>query len=242
MLDLILTLSENSLAATTPVDATAAFFRAVSPYGATYLQTRAYQRPRGLLTSKNHWEAGGVIARHAQPGWIGSEAHKFICFTHNPLLEPIRRGLTRYRFSDFAPRARREHGDYWAAMGEGGISDALCATGYGHDRRIASIHLGFDRSEFEPGEAQAIQLAGMILVESFVAHVITSEKRDSLPKLSPRERDALHYVAEGKTDWEIGMIFGVAETTARFHVDNARRKLSGVNRAHAVARFLASDR
>ncbi len=242
MLDLIRSLTEDVLAAATPLDATASFHRAVTRQGATYLQTRAYQRPRGFLTSKNHWEAGGVVARHARPGWIGSEAHNFICFTHNPLLAPIRRGLTRYRFSDFAPRTRREHGDYWAAMGEGGISDALCATAYGHDRRIASIHIGFDRAEFGPGEAQAIQMAGMMLIESFVATTPIADDQNGLPKLSPRERDALHYVAEGKTDWEIAIILGVSETTARFHVDNARRKMGAVNRAHAVARFLVSDR
>ena len=59
------------------------------------------------------------------------------------------------------------------------------------------------------------------------------------PTLSARERDALLFVAEGKTEWEIATILGVAESTARFHVDNARRKLGAVNRAHAVARLLA---
>jgi DNA-binding CsgD family transcriptional regulator len=46
-------------------------------------------------------------------------------------------------------------------------------------------------------------------------------------------------VAEGKTDWEIATIMGFSQSTARFHVDNARRKLDCVNRAHAVARLLA---
>ncbi len=242
MLDLIRTLSEDALAAATPVDATKSFYRALSSQGATYLQTRAYQRPHGLLTSKNHWEAGGFIARHARPDWVGSEAHNFICFTHNPLLEAIRRGLTRYRFSDFAPHDRREHAIYWDAMGEGDIAEALCVTAYGHDRRIASLHIGFDRRKFADDEANAIQIAGMMLAEKLVSTALVGPTTVSRPKLSPRERDALNYVAEGKTDWEIGMIFGVSETTARFHVDNARRKLGGVNRTHAVARFLASDR
>ena len=45
-------------------------------------------------------------------------------------------------------------------------------------------------------------------------------------------------VAEGKTDWEISVILGVSEATARFHVDNARRKLDAVSRAQAVAKMI----
>lgn len=58
--------------------------------------------------------------------------------------------------------------------------------------------------------------------------------------LTTREREALTWVAEGKSDWEIAMILGLSETTVRFHVDNARRKLGAVNRAQAVARLLTS--
>ncbi|MBA3897322.1 MAG: hypothetical protein H0X36_09375 [Sphingomonadaceae bacterium] len=35
-------------------------------------------------------------------------------------------------------------------------------------------------------------------------------------------------------------ILGISEATARFHVDNARKKLGAVNRAHAVAKLLAT--
>ena len=45
-------------------------------------------------------------------------------------------------------------------------------------------------------------------------------------------------VADGKTDWEISVILGVSEATARFHVDNGRRKLGAVTRAQAVARLV----
>ncbi len=34
------------------------------------------------------------------------------------------------------------------------------------------------------------------------------------------------------------MILGVSEATARFHVDNGRRKLGAVTRAQAVARMV----
>jgi DNA-binding CsgD family transcriptional regulator len=60
--------------------------------------------------------------------------------------------------------------------------------------------------------------------------------------LTARERDALRWVAAGKSDWEISVILGVSQNTVRFHVDNARRKLGAVNRAQAVALLLSADR
>ena len=237
MLGTILSLAEEAMAAETPAAASHAFHQAIAQHGATYLQTRLYHRPGVPLTSASHWAAGGFVARFARPGWVGSEAFNFICFECNPLLGAIRSGRTRYRFSDFAGHDDKTYGTYWDALSEAGIAEALCATAYGSGRRIASLHMGFDRRRFEPGLAEAIQTAGMMLAEKMILH--EPEAAADIRELSSRERDCLGFVAEGKTDWEIGQILGISETTARFHVDNARRKLDAVNRAHAVARFLA---
>ena len=59
--------------------------------------------------------------------------------------------------------------------------------------------------------------------------------------LTVRERDALTWVAAGKSDWEIAAILGLSQTTVRFHVDNARKKLGAVNRAQAVALLISSS-
>ncbi|WP_354098359.1 autoinducer binding domain-containing protein [Bradyrhizobium sp. S3.2.12] len=43
--------------------------------------------------------------------------------------------------------------------------------------------------------------------------------------LSPREYECLEWSARGKSAGEIGIILGIAERTAGFHLDNARAKL-----------------
>lgn len=60
------------------------------------------------------------------------------------------------------------------------------------------------------------------------------------PRLTARERDCLTFVAEGKSDWEIGVILGVSQATAHAHVENAKRKLGCRTRAQAVARAYVS--
>jgi LuxR family quorum sensing-dependent transcriptional regulator len=56
--------------------------------------------------------------------------------------------------------------------------------------------------------------------------------------LSKREREALQWAAEGKTEWEIGAILGLSEHTAEKFIRSARAKLHAGNRTHAVARAI----
>src|SRR3569832_66804 len=238
MLKQVLALAEPAMAAKTGADASKTFFEALAPLGASYLQTRSYRRPSVPLTSAAHWQAGGFIARFARPGWVNSAACNYICCVCIPLLGAIRENRTRYRFSDFAPHGDARYAAYWEAMGEAGMHDALCATSYGAGRRVASLHLGFPRRAFAPDEATIIQLAGLMLTERIMD--LAAPANDDDDGLTRRERDCLAFVAEGKSDWEISVILGISQATAKFHVDNARRKLGATNRAHAVARFVAS--
>jgi LuxR family quorum sensing-dependent transcriptional regulator len=229
-----LPLIESALAAPTAASASLQFFEALKKLGATYIQTRLYRRPLGTLTSAKHWAAGGLLARVSPDGWVGSAAFNYICFDCNPLLGAIRQNRTRYRFSDFAAHDDPAYGRYWEALSEAGISDALCATSYGPDRTITSLHLGFGRRSFEAKEARAIHMAGLMLTERLMDFAVPNSED---PALTVRERDCLAFVADGHTDPEIATLLGISETTVRFHLDNARRKLGAVNRAQAVARF-----
>lgn len=231
-------LAEAAFAATTAEAASAAFFAAAQRLGATYQQTRVYRRPQTPLTSQTHWAAGGVIARFAPQDWPGSTAFDYVCFECNPLLEPIRNARTRYRFSDFAPREERSFGAYWEALGEAKIGEALCATSYGPSRSIATVHLGFEDRNLPQEDVEAVQLGGLMLTERLM--MLAEPPEAEVIGLTPRERDALGWVAQGKSDWEISVILGVSEATARWHVDNGRRKLGAVNRAQAVARMAAA--
>lgn len=53
-------------------------------------------------------------------------------------------------------------------------------------------------------------------------------------KLSPRERECLLWIAEGKTMWECAIILGLSEHTVRCYLESARHKLGAANNSHAV--------
>lgn len=61
------------------------------------------------------------------------------------------------------------------------------------------------------------------------------DKAQSEIKLSPREKEILKWVKEGKTSWNISVILNISERTVNFHIDNIKQKLNVMNRAQAVA-------
>jgi len=58
------------------------------------------------------------------------------------------------------------------------------------------------------------------------------------PALSPREGEVLHWVGEGKTNQEIGLILGISARTVQTHLEHVFGKLGVVSRAQAVAEAL----
>lgn len=56
--------------------------------------------------------------------------------------------------------------------------------------------------------------------------------------LSPRELEALHWAANGKTSSEIASILSLSEHTVNAYMNNAMRKLDCVNRVQLVAKAL----
>ena len=53
--------------------------------------------------------------------------------------------------------------------------------------------------------------------------------------LTAREVECLRWVAVGKTDAEIAVILSIKPRTARFHIENAKRKMGVATRVQAVA-------
>ena len=57
--------------------------------------------------------------------------------------------------------------------------------------------------------------------------------------ITPREREVMLWVANGKTSAVVSQILGISERTVRAHLDSAGRKMGVVNRTHLVAKGIA---
>jgi DNA-binding NarL/FixJ family response regulator len=64
---------------------------------------------------------------------------------------------------------------------------------------------------------------------------------EGMDSLTPRERDLLVLLADGRTNAQIARELGISLNTVKFHLKNLYEKLAVSNRAQAVARFLAGS-
>ncbi len=53
--------------------------------------------------------------------------------------------------------------------------------------------------------------------------------------LTPREKEVLNWIKQGKSTWDLSLILGVSENTIKFHVKAILQKLDAVSRVQAVA-------
>jgi DNA-binding CsgD family transcriptional regulator len=70
--------------------------------------------------------------------------------------------------------------------------------------------------------------------------LLGSSRAIDIPRLSPRERQCLALVGEGKCDWTISRLLGLSMYTVHNHIERAKRRLRVGTRIQAVVRALIS--
>lgn len=138
----------------------------------------------------------------------------------------------------FQWRAANEHASKFGKkiydeMQDYALFDGLCIpmkVGYFPKGIISMSHENPDLSQ---KDLTNLHLVSIHTYTHFLKLLDVSEFK-SLIDLSKREVEVLHYVAGGKSNWEIGVILGVSEDCIKKHMGNITRKLDAMNRAHAV--------
>jgi DNA-binding CsgD family transcriptional regulator len=64
---------------------------------------------------------------------------------------------------------------------------------------------------------------------------LRKHKTHQLYKLTPRELEVLKWLSDGKSTWDISIIFQRSQRVVKWHVNNILQKLGAQNRTHAVA-------
>lgn len=110
----------------------------------------------------------------------------------------------------------------------------LLAAYFGCDRGRLPEPLAGWRRRAAPGESLTMEAAdARLLVHSVGGALLLEEQRAD--GLTPREREILELVADGKTNAEIAAALWVAPGTIRRHLENTFRKLGVHTRTAAVA-------
>ena len=122
--------------------------------------------------------------------------------------------------------------------------DVIAVTSFIEEARIraaleagATGYLLKDADASDVVDAIRAAVAGEVRLDPAVAAALALSLRtpaSSAESLTPREREVITLVAEGRTNREIGKRLGVAERTARTHVSNILTKLGLASRTQAA--------
>lgn len=174
-----------------------------------------------------------LIAALTPDGWAGSQEAAYID-QHNPNLNHARLVQRPFLWTAASMATKAVYSAYWEALGAFGAVEGL-AVPIREMGRAAGVSMAFATGDWDRRERRAMEFACYAFIDK--VRELAPAPPDP-PRLTPRERDCIAFVSEGKTDWEISVIMGISQSTAHQHVESARRKLGAVNRAQAVTRFL----
>ena len=224
MLDLVETAADAQSAA----EVGRRLFAALQPFGARAIFARSILslRPEHQYT----------YSRISPPGWEELFSERRIAESNFMVRELSRRSEPfRWLQSEIRTESERELAQ---VLKDWNFPDGISAPVRGPGGYLGVTSLAFERlHQLAPEEKMAIGLAATVLHHRMCA--LSPSEQAEPARLSPRERDCLALVAEGRPDWEIGELLGIGETTVVTHVQNARRKLGAKSRAQAIAVCIA---
>ncbi|WP_210482829.1 LuxR family transcriptional regulator [Microvirga antarctica] len=121
---------------------------------------------------------------------------------------------------------------------EFGLAKGLSVPLHGLFEFQAIVTMAGRHVEVPPECRPLINLVSAYAYSAAARAAVKRPADDKRPTLTPRERDVISWVAEGKTTWEIGQILGIAESTAVGHLTQIRRKTGARSTAQALAEVL----
>lgn len=175
-----------------------------------------------------------TFANSMPDGWLGNYSAKN--YNHvDPLRRMNRNAPTAFSWDmaqwETCPTARDWCGDNRASGVKSGITIPDHSGG-----RLKIITLCGTRADLHPHDRIALHIAGLEMMHR-VRELGIAPAKDR-PRLSPRERECLQWIAAGKTDWEIGEILSLSGKTVNIYVERAKQKLGVQTRSQAIVQAL----
>ena len=175
----------------------------------------------------------GIIAARMHAGWT-KRFYEQGDAEDNPVLSGVALNPEPVFWSELAAkpgvsrRLTRMHRD----ARDFGLNEGLCVPIFSPGRLAASaVFFGF---AIDKTPATRVAIHAMALYTHHRLVRLADSRKDKKLALTGREADCLAWVAQGKTDWEIGEILQIRENTVHWYVENAKRKLGVATRIQAV--------
>lgn len=208
----------------------AAMLKTVSRFGIRHILAGTIPTPR---STRKQQEAHVLLHDWPQAWWdrYFSNGYLFV----DPAIKHVLNDTRPFLWSELDPLC---HDDPAAARVMNEASEFQLKQGFTVslmtlDDTSAGFSFAGEKFDLAPEHHGMLQL----LATYALGRTLIVEEPLQVP-LTPRERDVLRWAAEGKTDWEIGIILHISEHTSDKMLRLVRQKLTASNRAHAIAKAI----
>jgi LuxR family quorum sensing-dependent transcriptional regulator len=177
----------------------------------------------------------GAVLAHRVPAELFELYVKRRYADVDPAMGRLRQTVEPFRWIDvpYDPEREPRAAELRALVADFGLSQGFFVPIPSPAGTYAKVWMAGPKPELSARTKPALHLMALYAFDR-IRRLVGPPPR-ALPQLSPREREVLGWVAEGKSTWQISEVLGISERTVNEHVTHACKKLGAANRTHAVA-------
>lgn len=153
---------------------------------------------------------------------------------HDPIIHYLLRSRVAFRWSTAYLHASKYGRKILDEAKAFGLNDGIAFPVTTGEGPIGCVSLGAERFDLTQKEQAAVELVS-IHCYMHIVQCRDDEAKYCIGQLSKRETEVMHFIAAGKTNWEIAKILDLSENSVKEYFRNAAGKLNAVNRAQAVS-------
>jgi LuxR family quorum sensing-dependent transcriptional regulator len=154
----------------------------------------------------------------------------------NPILRKVYRTRSPFLWSTLGPEgylANKRSRKMLSESGDAGLRDGFVFPILHCNGEMVLITLATDRMDDDPRLEPTLRLVSLYLHDKFKS-MRGGDPETPISPLSEQETECLHWAGAGKTDWVIGEIMGISESSVRTYFRRAKHKLGVTSKMQAI--------
>jgi LuxR family transcriptional regulator, quorum-sensing system regulator BjaR1 len=211
---------------TEPAELNRRFGEVVRPFGVRYFSSVVAAAPGQPVTPR-------ILSGQVDPQWSERYASQGFAAVDPVLtaLFELRKPFTWREAAERRPNraAERMFGEVRDLTG---ADEALVVPIHDRGGEVSAVVLSGERVSFAPEVRPVLHLVS-VYFSGVARDLADTQTVEPQSPLTARQQECLHWVIDGKSDWEIGEILGISEHTVHNHIEAAKRTLEVGTRVQA---------